>query len=90
MDKTNLDKLHSLADEKMIDSCKKTLDKAQREFKTDIFGFGESIHRAYPKLWNELKDNWDTEFTQLQVSFTADTSIRDFGENLKPIIGEGK
>jgi spore germination protein KC len=87
-DKENLDKLNSIVNEKMIDLCKKTLDKAQHELKTDIFGFGESIHRAYPKVWNELKDNWDSEFTTLQVNFTADTKIMDFGENLKSIIGE--
>lgn len=85
-EKENLDKLNSLANEKMVDSCKKTLDKAQHELKTDIFGFGESIHRAYPKVWNELKNNWDNEFTKLQVNFTVDTIIRDMGENLKSII----
>jgi len=87
-EKEKLDKLNSIVDEKLIEISKKTLAKAQNELKTDFFGFGESIHRAYPKVWNELKDNWDTEFTKLQVNFMADTLIRDMGQNLKPIISE--
>lgn len=84
----NLNKLNSIVQEELIDISKKTLNKAQFELKTDIFGFGESIHRAYPKVWNELKDDWDTEFTNLQVNFVADTNILDLGEILKPIINE--
>jgi spore germination protein KC len=87
-DQANTDKLNSMECEKTIGLCKKALDKAQRELKTDIFGFGESIHRAYPKVWNKLKDNWDNEFTMLQVNFTADSKIMDLGENLKSIISE--
>ena len=87
-DKKNQDKLISLMNEKFIDTSKKTLDKAQHELKTDIFGFGESIHRAYPKVWNELKDDWDNEFEELEVDFMFDTKIRDVGLILKPIISE--
>ncbi|NLV37188.1 MAG: hypothetical protein GXY17_11000, partial [Clostridiaceae bacterium] len=87
-DKENLDKLLSLMNEKFYDVCKKTLDKAQHELKTDIFGFGESIHRAYPKMWNELKDDWDTEFAKLEVNFMFDTNIRNMGLIMKSIIRE--
>ncbi len=37
--------------------CEKALNKAQKELKTDIFGFGEIIHRKYPKMWEKMKDN---------------------------------
>ena len=87
-EKENQDKLINLINEKFTDVCIKTLNKAQQEFKTDIFGFGESIHRKYPKVWNELKDNWDTEFTKLQVNFMFDTKIRDLGLIYKSIEGE--
>ena len=87
-DKENLDKLISLVNEKFTSISIKTLYKAQNELKTDIFGFGESIHRAFPKMWNELKDNWDTEFTKLQVNFLYDTKVRDMGLILKSIIKE--
>ena len=89
-DKESLNKLNSLANEKMIAICKETLGKAQHELKTDIFGFGESIHRAYPKVWNKLKDNWDNEFATLQVNFIVDTKIVDMGQNMKSIISDGE
>ncbi|MDD2362206.1 MAG: Ger(x)C family spore germination protein [Oscillospiraceae bacterium] len=87
-DQKKLNKLNSITNKKIIGICKKTLGKAQNELKTDIFGFGESIHRAYPKVWNKLKDDWDTEFTKLQVNFMVDTIIMDMGQNLKSIINE--
>ncbi len=87
-DQQNLDKLIRIVNGKVTGNCMKILDKAQRELKSDIFGFGENIHKAYPKVWNELKDNWDEEFTKLQVNFSADTKIMDLGLALKPVIRE--
>lgn len=87
-DQKNLDNLIGKLNEKFMNICKETISKAQHEFKTDIFGFGESIHRAYPKVWNELKNNWDNEFAKLQVDFVFDTEIRGIGSILKPIIRE--
>jgi len=87
-DEKNLNKLNSMVNEQIIDSCEKALYKAQQELKTDIFGFGERIHSAYPKVWDKLKDNWNNEFTTLQVNFSADTKTMDLGQNLKPIISE--
>lgn len=38
---------------------KEAIESIQNKYKSDIFGFGEAIHRSNPKEWNELKDNWD-------------------------------
>ena len=38
------------------------LKKAQREWGVDIFGFGETVHRKYPREWKELKDQWRDVF----------------------------
>jgi spore germination protein KC len=89
-DQENLDKLISISNERIINICNKLLDKVQHEMKTDIFGFGESIHRAYPEVWDKLKDNWDEEFASLQVTFIPDSKIMDLGQNLKSIISEGE
>lgn len=37
---------------------KAALRKAQAELGVDIFGFGEAVHRKYPKEWQELKGRW--------------------------------
>ncbi|MGR6018729.1 Ger(x)C family spore germination C-terminal domain-containing protein [Bacillus paranthracis] len=32
-----------------------TIKKVQKQYGTDIFGFGEAIHRKYPSEWKGLK-----------------------------------
>ncbi|BAU26706.1 spore germination protein KC [Aneurinibacillus soli] len=52
---------------------------AQKKYKSDIFGFGEAIHRADPKLWKQLEKNWDEEFSNLAVHVKADVKVRRTG-----------
>ena len=46
---------------------------------SDIFGFGEIIHRADPEAWNSLKRDWDNEFKNLDVSVHVEYKIRRTG-----------
>ena len=65
--------------------CEKTLDKAQNELRTDIFGFGEAIHRKYPKVWEEYKKNWDNEFPDLPLDIKVEAEINQLGQIKKPL-----
>ena len=51
----------------------------QEEYQSDIFGFGEVIHRADPKAWKRLEQNWDQEFAKLDVTVNVDAKIRRLG-----------
>ncbi|MDN3015281.1 Ger(x)C family spore germination protein [Paenibacillus sp. BSR1-1] len=53
--------------------------KAAQKKKSDIFGFGERVHRADPKLWNKLKRNWNEQFARLEVNVEVDSYIRREG-----------
>lgn len=55
-----------------------SIDKA-KEFKSDIFGFGEAMERADPKRWEKLKNNWGEEFSKLDVEVKVDVEIRRMG-----------
>lgn len=61
------------------DKIEQALKKAQEEYESDIFGFGETIHRADPKKWKELEKNWDEEFANLEVTINAKAFIRRLG-----------
>ncbi len=66
--------------EKIIkDEMEVVIEKAKTIYKSDIFGFGEAIHRADPKLWKELKDGWDDKFANLPVNMNVDVKIRRLG-----------
>lgn len=45
-----------------------TLDKIQKEFRSDVLGFGTAVYRKYPKEWREkYKENWDEEFPKINI-----------------------
>lgn len=83
--KIDLSKLESISEierkyeeqhKKMI---KAAIEKAQKEFQSDIFGFGDVIHRTDPKAWKRMEKNWDDIFSDLDVSIHIDAKIRRLG-----------
>jgi spore germination protein KC len=56
-----------------------SITKAKEEFKSDIFGFGEAIHRQHPKAWKKIKGNWEETFPDLEISFDINYDIRRLG-----------
>ncbi|MCZ0755894.1 Ger(x)C family spore germination protein [Anoxybacillus sp. J5B_2022] len=62
----------------------KAIRHAQRE-KSDIFGFGEIIHRTYPKEWKQMQRVWDEQyFPHLPISIKVDAFVRRTGLRNKP------
>ena len=56
-----------------------TVTRTQQN-KTDIFGFGEVVHRSDPRKWKTMKDSWnDTYFPNLKVQVEVDAFIRRTG-----------
>ena len=60
------------------------LKKAQREWGVDIFGFGEAVHRKYPREWKELKDQWRDVFPNIKVQVKVDSKLRTAGLSAAP------
>lgn len=50
-----------------------------KENQTDIFGFGRMIYKNYPKKWKKLKDNWDNEFSNLNIDSKITVKIKGTG-----------
>jgi spore germination protein KC len=61
-----------------IDILTNSVNKAKK-LGVDVFGFGEVIHRADPKAWKNLKNNWDQEFVQIPVTVHSNFKIRRTG-----------
>ncbi|MGE8203206.1 Ger(x)C family spore germination protein [Heyndrickxia sp. NPDC080065] len=65
-----------------------TVKKIQKE-KSDVFGFGDIIHRSNPKAWKKLERNWnDVGFPALEVRVKVDTYIRRTGLRNKSYMSE--
>ncbi|GAW92420.1 Ger(x)C family spore germination protein [Calderihabitans maritimus] len=60
------------------------LQKAQEEWQTDIFGFGEALRRRYPRVWKQVRENWNEEFAYAEINLVVEAKIRRTGMTSKP------
>jgi spore germination protein KC len=77
--------LESIANERLKQVIQTTVNTVQKNYKSDIFGFGDSIRRSDPKGWKQIKDDWDNLFPDTTVQIYADSQIRRLGTVSNPI-----
>jgi spore germination protein KC len=70
---------------------KQSVKKAQ-ELKSDIFGFGEVVHRTAPQLWKKkYQHDWnDAWFPDLEVKVHVSAFIRRTGLRYNPYFGDSQ
>lgn len=61
------------------------MDVAQKQIQTDFIGFGNILYMKYPRYWEEIKDQWDDEFTKLSLDITIKAAVDRTGIIAKPI-----
>ncbi|WP_339317997.1 Ger(x)C family spore germination protein [Paenibacillus sp. FSL R10-2734] len=82
--------LEQIANQKLENSFETTIKKVQQEYKSDIFGFGEIIHRSNPQAWKKLRNNWDQTFVKLPVNVKMDIKIHQLGKVTNSFLEEMK
>ena len=64
----------------IVNEIKAAVDKAQRELKSDVFGFGQAIYQEYPKEWRRLREDWnDRGFPELEVKTEVTVKLHKTG-----------
>jgi spore germination protein KC len=56
-----------------------TINKVQKEYGLDIFGFGEALHQHHPDRWKRLKTNWDQTFAETTITVHAKIKVKQIG-----------
>lgn len=80
METKAIEEIQKFADDEIRKRIELVIDKAQKEYDSDIFGFGQSIYKKYPKEWNTYyKENWEKEFAQTQVVIHSKVLVRRIG-----------
>jgi spore germination protein KC len=74
-----IDALEKQTEKSITTTIEEAVQSVQDQYQSDIFGFGEVIHRANPIAWKQLKGDWDKEFKTLSVDVQADVKIRRIG-----------
>ncbi|PID23294.1 spore gernimation protein GerC [Sporosarcina sp. P3] len=68
----SITKIQKIYEKEVKELIEQTISSVQNQYQSDIFGFGEAIHRSNPKEWKKMKDHWDEKFTNLTVHVQVD------------------
>ncbi|ARF15620.1 Ger(x)C family spore germination protein [Sporosarcina ureae] len=63
----SMNEIQKIYEKEMKELIEQTINTVQSQYESDIFGFGEAIHRSNPKEWKEMKEHWDEKFANLTV-----------------------
>ncbi|WP_157967399.1 MULTISPECIES: Ger(x)C family spore germination protein [Paraliobacillus] len=74
-----LNDLQVVAEKEIETEIREVIDKAQEEFQSDIFGFGDILHKQYPKVWKKEKDNWSDTFVDVAYTVNVKVNITSSG-----------
>ncbi|WP_099190364.1 Ger(x)C family spore germination protein [Tepidibacter mesophilus] len=78
-------KLKAEAEEYVKKEVLKTIQRVQKDYASDIFGFGNNIYRKMPNEWKKIKDDWDEMFPHLKVDVNVKVNIKGSALTSKPI-----
>lgn len=56
-----------------------SIKKVQLEYKSDVFGFGNIMHKTYPKQWKTMSKDWHNIFASAKVNVNVTVSINRTG-----------
>ncbi|HZJ76694.1 MAG TPA: Ger(x)C family spore germination protein [Oscillospiraceae bacterium] len=56
-----------------------TVDKIQNEFQTDVLDINKYLRRFHYKLWNEVEEDWQEIFPNIDIEVSIDIKIRRIG-----------
>lgn len=71
-----IEKLDRVFSETVRKLTQKTLDKAQKQYKADIFGFGSQVHKEFPRYWREIEKEWYDMYPELPVNIKVEGQVR--------------
>ncbi|WP_242837076.1 Ger(x)C family spore germination protein [Dehalobacter restrictus] len=60
-------------------NIKQLITKVQREYDSDIFGFGSAIYKNDSDYWKKIKPQWDSLFQSLNIEVSAEMEIINTG-----------
>lgn len=83
MDPKVIGKIEKLVEKEIKKEIQSSVKEAQK-LRTDIFGFGDGVHKANPKLWKKLKGNWNDYFADIEVNVKVDSYVRREGVRTNP------
>jgi spore germination protein KC len=78
--------LEAQADNEIVSEVETSLNRVQKDFKSDVVGFGQIVHAQHKQEWNEtIKKNWADIYPDVDVKVEADITIKSSTLNQIPL-----
>jgi spore germination protein KC len=85
MEEKNLKLLQVEAEKKIETEIQKLIKKMQKDYNSDIFGFGEAFMKEKPKVSKNFKKSGEDIFGEIKTEVNVHIQIKGSGEISKPI-----
>ncbi|MGD2196957.1 Ger(x)C family spore germination protein [Lysinibacillus fusiformis] len=74
-----IDWINRQTEEHIKKNLDKVLNTLQENYRADILGFGEAIHRTDPKLWKNIKNDWEEIYPGVEVNVKVNANTQGLG-----------
>lgn len=74
-----IDWINRQTEEHIKKNLDKVLNSLQENYRADILGFGEAIHRTDPKLWKDIKNDWEEIYPGVEVNVKVNANTQGLG-----------
>lgn len=81
----NLFILEKTLEEEVKKEIMMALEKTQKEYFSDIFGFGSYVHKYHPQYWKNAEEDWNDIFSKLPADIQVDAQILRTGIIKSPL-----
>lgn len=75
----NISLVQNALDKQVVQTVSRTIAKVQEKYGTDVFGFSDTIKRKNFALWRSIRNNWEEEFREAEISIYSDLTVRRLG-----------
>lgn len=69
-------------------SIRGTIETIQKDYKVDVFGFGEYLNRKQHKVFEKIAHDWDQHFAEATITVNSNVFVRRTGVRMDSFITE--
>jgi spore germination protein KC len=74
IDESYIKEIKEKTEERVKNLIEQAVNKS-KEYNSDIFGFGTMIHAYRPKIWKEIKDDYDNIYPNMHVEINVNVDV---------------
>ncbi len=87
-DPETMKKIENEFNQNLLPQIAAVIEKAQKEFRSDIFGFGQKVHAQNPEDWKRIKEQWDQIFPTATVTISVESEVVQTSETKDSVLSE--